>query len=154
MDILDNLGMSALPLRFLTPVTRRFSRRCGTPQRLGFGIRQPARFPHRLFGGGSCAFPLPTVAWLPASPSRTPSCDQKGHPPWNPRCFAAANQQTHLQSRNRARSVVHGLPCLNPSPWRLRIVHTCFSAEGMRRGSFLVPSTSQNEVFVWLTIRR
>jgi len=44
--------------------------------------------------GESSAFPLPTVALLPASPSRTPSCDQRGHPPWNPRCFAAANQQT------------------------------------------------------------
>jgi len=44
--------------------------------------------------GESSAFPLPTVALLPASPSRTPSCDQGGHPPWNPRCFAAANQQT------------------------------------------------------------
>ena len=46
--------------------------------------------------GESCAFPLPTVASLPASPSRTPSYDQRGHPPWNPRCFAAANQQTRL----------------------------------------------------------
>jgi hypothetical protein len=46
--------------------------------------------------GESCAFPLPTVASLPASPSRTPSCDQEGHPPWNPRCFATANQQTRL----------------------------------------------------------
>ena len=27
---------------------------------------------------------------------RTPSYDQRGHPPWNPRCFAAAKQQTRL----------------------------------------------------------
>ncbi len=42
-------------------------------------------FPHSDFlEGESFASPLPTVASLPASPSRTPSCDQGGHPPWNP----------------------------------------------------------------------
>ena len=40
-------GMSALPLRFLTPFTNRFSRRCGTPQRLGVEARRPANFPQR-----------------------------------------------------------------------------------------------------------
>src|SRR4030042_2495351 len=40
---MNSLGMSALPLRFLTPFPHRFSRRCGTPNRLGCGIRQPAQ---------------------------------------------------------------------------------------------------------------
>src|SRR4030042_6398194 len=31
--------------------------------------------------GESCAFPLPTVASLPASPSRTPPSDPRGRPP-------------------------------------------------------------------------
>src|SRR4030043_356103 len=80
MDMLDNLGMSALPLRFLTPFPRLFSRRCGTPQRLGYGIRQPARFP--------------------SEETRSASS------------FALLS----LQSRNHARSVVHGLPHPHPSP--------------------------------------
>jgi hypothetical protein len=29
---MSHLGMSALPLRFLTPFPKRFSRRCGTPR--------------------------------------------------------------------------------------------------------------------------
>jgi hypothetical protein len=58
-------------------------------QRLGVLVRQPAHFPIDFLEGESFAFPLPTVASLPASPSRTPSCDQGGHPPWNPRCFAS-----------------------------------------------------------------
>src|SRR3990170_2190859 len=68
MTIIDNLGMSALPLRFLTPL------------RLGYGIRQPARFPSEETRSAS-SFALPS-----------------------------------LQSRNHARSVVHGLPHPHPSP--------------------------------------
>ncbi|MBN1272636.1 MAG: hypothetical protein JXB26_10245 [Candidatus Aminicenantes bacterium] len=37
-----------------------------------------------LWRGNSSAFPLPTVASLPASPSRASLCDQRGIPPWNP----------------------------------------------------------------------
>src|SRR4030042_2964671 len=56
--------MSAFPLRFLTPFAKHFSRRCGTPPRLGYGIRQPARFPHRPFGGRKLRFP-PSLRSLP-----------------------------------------------------------------------------------------
>jgi hypothetical protein len=68
MNILINLGMSALPLRFFMP------------SRLGYGIRQPARFP--------------------SEETRSASS------------FALLS----FQSRNHARSVVHGLPHPHPSP--------------------------------------
>jgi len=35
--------------------------------------------------------------------------------------FASSFALLSLQSRNRARSVVHGLPRLNPSPWQHRM---------------------------------
>ena len=50
------------------------------------GEGAPAPGPWR---GKRSAFPLPTVASLPASPSRTSSCDQGGIPPWNPRSASA-----------------------------------------------------------------
>ena len=80
MIMMSKLGMSALPLRFLTPFPNRFSRRCGTPPRLGYGIRQPARFP--------------------SEETR----------------FASSFALLSFQSRNHARSVVHGLPHPHPSP--------------------------------------
>src|SRR4030043_1567653 len=65
-------------------------------KRLGYGFVSPLVSHIVSLEGASYAFPLPTVASLPASPSRTPSCDQEGHPPWNPRCFAPTNQQTRF----------------------------------------------------------
>src|SRR5512139_3949603 len=44
--------------------------------------------------GESSAFPLPTLAPLTASPSRTSSCDQGGLPPWNLRAFAPQRRET------------------------------------------------------------
>ena len=81
------------------------------PSRLRHWIRQPARFPIGFLEGESFAFPLPTVASLRASPSRTSSCDQRGLPPWNPRCFACANQPTRFELGLRSSLLSVEKPC-------------------------------------------
>ena len=50
----------------------------------GLGFLNPLVSHSGFLEGESSAFPLPTVAQLPASPSRTLSSDQEGHPPRNP----------------------------------------------------------------------
>jgi hypothetical protein len=82
--------------------------------------------------GESFAFPLPTLVSLGASPSRTPSCDQGGHPPWNPRCFAS-------QTSNLAPliSSSQGSGCMLRSPYERRAGRDPRSGErGTNRARF------------------
>src|SRR4030066_2104665 len=110
------LGMSALPLRFLTPFPKRFSRRCGTPQRLGYGIRQPASFPQRPFGGRKLCFPPSNGRFAPCLPFSDSVLRPKGPSPLEPPLLCCRKSANSPQSRNHARSVVHGLPHPHPSP--------------------------------------
>ena len=56
-----------------------------SPRGSGDVVRSHAAISHIDFlEGERSAFPLPTFASLPASPSRALLCDQRGHPPWNP----------------------------------------------------------------------
>src|SRR5512139_1252165 len=62
--------------------------------------------------GESSAFPLPTLAPLTASPSRTSSCDQGGLPPWNLRAFAPQSRESRSIRAFALSFASLGEPCL------------------------------------------
>ena len=67
----------------------------------GGGAPTPAPWRGKRF-----AFPLPTVASFPASPSRTSSCDQGGIPPWSPRPAKAGRAAWHNRRHLRILIIV------------------------------------------------
>jgi hypothetical protein len=141
---LDDLGMPALPLRFLTPFPRPFSRRCGTPQRLGYGIRQPARFPQRPFGGRKLRFPPSNVRSALCLLFSDYVLRPRGPSPLEPPLLCCRKSANSPQSRNRARSVVHGLPHPHPSPLskKVRLPLKNVSGRLNLRGRFSIPKSS------------
>jgi hypothetical protein len=60
----------------------------------GSSIETAPVFSLRLFGGKKQRFFPSNVRGAHCPPSRTASCDQGGHPPWIPRCFAPQISKT------------------------------------------------------------